>query len=51
MENIVNNLEVLFFKQSLWILLKMFVLISRSSSKLGHMESKTRSPGQIKGKP
>ena len=30
----------------------MFVLmISRSSSKLGHLESKTRSPGQISGKP
>ena len=32
-------------------MLKMFVLmISRSSSKLGHLESKTRSPGQISGK-
>ena len=32
------------FKQSSWILLKMFVLvISRSSSKLGHLGSKTRS--------
>ena len=30
----------------------MFVLmISRSSSKLGHQGSKTRSPGQISGKP
>ena len=30
----------------------MFVLmISRSSSKLGHLELETRSPGQIKGKP
>ena len=29
----------------------MFVLmISRSSSKLGHLGSKTRSPGQISGK-
>ena len=26
-------------------------MISRSSSELGHLESKTRSPGQIKGKP
>ena len=26
-------------------------MISRSSSKLGHLGSKTRSPGQIKGKP
>ena len=51
-ENIVNTLEVPFFKQSSWILLKMLVLmISRSSSKLGHMGSKTRSPCQIKGKP
>ena len=33
-------------------LAKMFVLmISRSSSKLGHLGSKTRSPGQISGKP
>ena len=38
-ENFVNNLVVIFLKQSSWILLKMFVLmISRSSSKLGHME-------------
>ena len=30
----------------------MFVLlISRSSLKLGHLISETRSPGQIKGKP
>ena len=30
----------------------MFALmISRSNLKLGHLESKTRSPGQIKGKP
>ena len=30
----------------------MFVLtISRSSLKLGHLGSKTRSPGQIKGRP
>ena len=42
---------VTFFKQSLWILHKMFVLISsRSSSKLGHLVSKTRSPGQISRK-
>ena len=46
--NIVNTLEVKFFKQSSFILLKMF---SRSSSKLGHLALKTRSPGQIKGKP
>ena len=39
------------FKQSSWILLKMFVLmISRSSSKLCHLGSKTRSSGQISGK-
>ena len=39
------------FKQSSWILHKMFVLmISMSSSKLGHLGSKTRSPGQISGK-
>ena len=42
---------VTFFKQSSWILHKMFVLMSsRSSSKLGHLVSKTRSPGQISGK-
>ena len=29
-ENFVNTLEVTFFKQSSWILLKMFVLIFRS---------------------
>ena len=27
-----------------------FFMISRSSSKLGHLGSKTRSPGQISGK-
>ena len=43
-DNIVNTLEVTFFKQSSWIMLKMFVLmISRSSSKLGHWGSKIRS--------
>ena len=51
-ENFVNTLAVIFFKQSSWILLKMFVLmISRSGSKLGHLGSKTRSPGQISRKP
>ena len=51
-ENLVNTLAVTFFKQSSCILLNMFVLmISRSSSKLGHLESKTRSPGQISRKP
>ena len=51
-ENLVNTLAVTFFKQSSWLLLKMFVLmISRSSSKLGHLESKTRSPGLISRKP
>ena len=36
-ENLVNTRAVTFFKQSSWILLKMFVLmISRSSLKLGH---------------
>ena len=50
-ENFVNTLAVTFFKQSSWILLKMFVLmISRSSLKLSHMGSKTRSPGQISRK-
>ena len=47
----VNTLAVTFLKQSSWILLNMFVLmISRSSSKLGHLGSKTRSPGKISGK-
>ena len=50
-ENLVNILAVTFLKQSSWILLKMFVLImSRSSSKLGHLGSKTGSPDQISGK-
>ena len=45
-ENLVNTLAVTFLKQSSWILLKMFVLmIYRLSSKLGHLELKTRSPG------
>ena len=47
-ENFVNTLAVTFLKQSSWILLKMFVLmISRSSLKLEHLGSKTKSPGQI----
>ena len=47
-ENLVITLAVTFLKQSSWILLKMFVLmIFRSSSKLGHLGSKTKSPGQI----
>ena len=51
-ENLVNTLDVILLNQSSWILLKMFVLmISRSSFKLGHLESKTRSPGQIKRRP
>ena len=29
----------------------LMIIISRSSSKLGHVGSKTRSPGQILGKP
>ena len=46
-ENLVNFLEFIFLKQSLRILLKMFVLtISRSSLELGHLGSKTRSSGQ-----
>ena len=50
-ENLVNTLAVTFLKQSSWIWLKMFVLmISRSSSKLEHLGSKTRSPGQIRVK-
>ena len=44
-ENLANILAVTFLKQSSWILLHMFVLM-----KLGHLESKTRSPSQIKGK-
>ena len=51
-ENLVNTLVVTFFKQSSWILLNMFVsMISRSSLKLGHLRSNTRSPGQICRKP
>ena len=51
-ENLVITLAVTFFKQPSGILLKMFILmIFRSSSKLGHLgsktRSKTRSPGQI----
>ena len=47
-ENLVIILAGTFFKQSSWILLRLFVLmIFRSSSKLGHLGSKTRSPGQI----
>ena len=42
-ENFVNTLAFKFFKQSSWILLKMFILmIFRSGSKLGHLGSKTR---------
>ena len=49
-ENLVNTLA--FLKQSSWILLKMLILmIFRSSSKLGHLDSKTRSQGQISRKP
>ena len=48
-EDLVNTLEVTFLKQSSQILIKMFVLmISKSDMKLGHVGSKTRSPGQIK---
>ena len=51
-ENLVNTLAVTFLKQSSWILLKMFVsMISRSRLQLGYIGSKTRSPGQISGKP
>ena len=47
-ENLVNTLVVTFFKQSSWILLNMFVMmISRSDLKLGHLGSKTRSPGLV----
>ena len=47
-----NTLEVTFLKQSSCILLKMIALmISRTSLKLDHLGSKTRSSGQIKGKP
>ena len=48
----VNTLEVIVLTQSWWNLLKMFASIkSRSSSKLGHLGSKTRSLGQISRKP
>ena len=51
-EKLVNTLEVTFLKQSSWILLKMFALMSsRSGLKLGHLGLKIRTPGQIKGKP
>ena len=51
-ENLVNTLAVIFLQQPSWILLETLILmISRSSSKQGHLGSKTRSPGQIKGKP
>ena len=51
-EKLVNTLEVIFLKQSSCLLLIMFaMMISRSVLKLGHLGSKTRSPGQIKGKP
>ena len=51
-EKFVNTLAVTFMKQSSWILLIVFVLMSsKSSSKLGHLGSKTRSPGQISRKP
>ena len=39
-ENLVNTLAVTCLKQSSCILLKMFVLSSRPSSKLGHLRSK-----------
>ena len=46
-ENLVNTLAVTFLKQLSWILLKMFVLMSsRICLKLGHLGSKTRSPGK-----
>ena len=51
-EKFVNPLEVIFLTQSWWNLLKMFASIkSTSSLKLGHLGSKTRSPGQISRKP
>ena len=44
----VYSLETTFVIQFLWNLVRMFVLtISRPSSNMGHVESKTRSPGQI----
>ena len=51
-EKLVNTLEVIVLTQSWWNLLKMFASIkSRSSLKLGHLGSKTRSLGQISRKP
>ena len=50
-ETLVNTLAVTFFKQSSWILLKIFVLMSSIKNlKLGHLGSKTSSPGQISRK-
>ena len=47
-----NTLEVTFLAQSWWKLAKMIVLMkSRSSLKVGHVGSKTRSLGQILEKP
>ena len=51
-EKLVNTLQVIVLTQSWWNLLKMFASFkSRSSSKLGHLGSKSRSPGQISRKP
>jgi len=46
----VYTLETTFVIQSFWNFVRIFVLtISRSSSNMGHVGSKTRSPGQILG--
>ena len=46
----VYTLETTFLTWFWWNLIRMFVLtISRASSNMGHVRSKTRSPGQILG--
>ena len=50
-ENLVDTLEVTVLTQFSSNLVKMFVsMISRSGSNTGHVKSKTRSWGKIKGK-
>ena len=52
MENLVNTVEVTVLTRFSSILVRMFVFMeSDTLSKLGHVGSKTRSQGQIKGKP
>ena len=45
---LVDTLEATVFAQSTWNLVRMFVLISRTSFNFGHLGSKTRSLDQIK---